>query len=52
MRTPPATAAANAATSLTDSLTDSGIDPNEVRRRADGIVDEVLGLLTGIGGAP
>tara|TARA_B100000749_G_scaffold278048_1_gene268005 strand:- start:1201 stop:1422 length:222 start_codon:yes stop_codon:yes gene_type:complete len=29
-----------------------GIDPDEVRRRADGIVDEVLGLLTGTGGAP
>ena len=24
-----------------------GVDPDEVRRRADGAVDEVLGLLTG-----
>ena len=29
-----------------------GIDPDEVRRRADGSVDEVRGLLTGTGGAP
>jgi len=26
-----------------------GVDPDEIRRRADGVVDEVLGLLTGAG---
>lgn len=28
-----------------------GVDPDEIRRRADGVVDEVLGLLTGAGSA-
>jgi len=26
-----------------------GVDPDEIRERADGMVDEVLGLLTGMG---
>jgi hypothetical protein len=26
-----------------------GVDPDEIRRRADGVVDEVLMLLTGTG---